>query len=1360
MKLKAEYADGRMIDSTNVATDRDWSSYASAFDVVTLSKDSQNNWANIWSDLPRYAPGQEGKLVTYTVEELEDSNPLGYHLTDSSNGGGTAEPNARNSQTLTNTYVPIDIPIKKIWVDDDDRDGLRPASVSFTLSATVDGNDISDRLSYMDGHQLTSDDLTKSLSTSDADSGDTNTWANDGWQNLPRYYNGKEIVYTVTEEDLAGDAQGRYTVSDTASAITAATDDEPMQDLRTITNTHEIYLTQLTFDKTWVDKNNQDDKRPTAVDFANDNVHLTAQLAGSTVELKVGGAKQGKADTYAVVYDDDGNPSTAMVPFEGAEVTIQGSNGSDNTGASYNTYTITYKDLPRYRDVGTEIIYTFTEGQVSYYHRVANASDKQALPLDTPIDITTDAADPTDPQHCDNTGIASVINKYDPEHIDLTVTKSWNHGANTVTTPPTTATVKLVATSATDRVDTAEAWSDRGYDFEPVQTLVGSYVEGDETTYGAKCSWVGLPKHMPGKVGEEITYSVEEVDVPDGYRVEYTPLPTGGLQDKSQQAIAVTNIYEDVKLTATKVWDDANNQDGMRKPVKFKLQSRVGTTGAFTDVDGAPMQQVPITNSQPVVWENLLAWKNNQRVYYRVVEVPDTAEDDVTLEDYLVGYTTTYGSFAYPENPTISGDNDEMRTYEIKDHNGDGNATITNTHTTQTYTEAEPLTFRKSWDHKGVVYDYPDQLLDKLHLWQRIEGSGDTPTLVADSVWKTHATVGNDLVVTITNLPRYMPQSSEVSVGQKLEYFISEDEATYYSMTTTADLEVNGSKLLRLASDAAPVSGVVMKNTRKAGSLQISKTVDSALAADHNTNFLFTITTTPVLTGQTASYTYEITNDLAGAVSTGTVTFTNGQSDAITLKSGQTATVAGLPAGVTYTVVETANNDFTTTINPQNAQQALTTEGDARQLAFANARKLGTLNVSKTIVSAVNADASKDFTFQVSLGGLTATPNPKTFSGVTFSRDEVSGMFVGEFTLHSGQTQTFDDLPTGATYIVTELDDANYTTVSQGTAGTISSTSSNSAFTNTRKTGSLKLTKNVTSPFASEQSAYYPFTVHLNMPATAGQTAEGISHTFDATGVEGSKVTFTDGVATVNVRGNTPVVISGLPVDAVYSVEEGTVPSVFVKGEPEYTCVASGGTTSADTRTTHDIDENVTYGVEIANVRDALPVSLYKISSLTKEGVGGAEFILSIPDGQTAPADWVDKQLVSVDGTGCLVEKANQGTLTKQEFVLVPGTYQLTEIVAPDGYNTLTQPATFTITEKREIDYRDSILENDPCVVDMVTGDHATDASHRYGIIRIANSTGFELPSTGGPGTQTFTLAGALLVAIAAAALTIRRRTA
>ena len=130
--------------------------------TVTLNED--NNWTATVENLPVY---ENGEKIEYTWSEVKVD---GYTLTDTKVDGFVT--------TITNTHKPAttEINVLKVWADDDNESKKRPENVSVSLLA--------------DGEEY----QTVTLSME-------NEWKHI-FSDLPVYENGKEILYTVQENNV------------------------------------------------------------------------------------------------------------------------------------------------------------------------------------------------------------------------------------------------------------------------------------------------------------------------------------------------------------------------------------------------------------------------------------------------------------------------------------------------------------------------------------------------------------------------------------------------------------------------------------------------------------------------------------------------------------------------------------------------------------------------------------------------------------------------------------------------------------------------------------------------------------------------------------------------------------------------------------------------------------------------------------------------------------------------------------------------------------------------------------------------------------------------------------------------------
>ncbi|MBO5428869.1 MAG: Cna B-type domain-containing protein, partial [Peptococcaceae bacterium] len=178
--------------------------------VRTVTLNAENQWTATAEGVLEYEIGN-GQLIEYTwTEAVVD----GYELTNYVTNGAVT--------TLTNTHETDTTSVsgQKIWKDNSDQDGLRPANIFVYLLA--------------DGVIVDSKTV----------SGSGNVW-NYTFANLPTYANGEEIVYTVMEEDVP-----YYTTS---------------IDGYTITNAYEPETTEIIGEKIWDDNDNKANARPESI---------------------------------------------------------------------------------------------------------------------------------------------------------------------------------------------------------------------------------------------------------------------------------------------------------------------------------------------------------------------------------------------------------------------------------------------------------------------------------------------------------------------------------------------------------------------------------------------------------------------------------------------------------------------------------------------------------------------------------------------------------------------------------------------------------------------------------------------------------------------------------------------------------------------------------------------------------------------------------------------------------------------------------------------------------------------------------------------------------------------------------------
>ena len=321
---------------------------------------------------------------------------------------------------------------------------------------------------------------------------------------------------------------------------------------------------------------------------------------------------------------------------------------------------------------------------------------------------------------------------------------------------------------------------------------------------------------------------------------------------------------------------------------------------------------------------------------------------------------------------------------------------------------------------------------------------------------------------------------------------------------------------------------VKVKNDPIVGHLAVQKTVDGN-AGDTNKDWRFTIELKN--TGMPLSGTFGYTCTNAPGIPSpegGMLTLDRDGKTAIHLKHGQTITIHGIPAGVSYTVTEVEGNadGYVTTL--QNAEGLIPDNGTATA-AFTNTKNVfGGLTVTKTVEGDA-ADTGKDWHFTVTLDG---TGISGLYGGMFFANG------VAAFTLRHGGEIAATGLPAGISYTVTESE-ANqdgYLTTVTGDRGQIPAEgTARAAFTNTKSIprGNLTVSK----------------TVSGRNPAP--NTPFGITVTLDDRMVNGryGGMTFHSGVAEFTLRHGESVTASGLPAGVGYLVQEDADEAYAVSSE-------------------------------------------------------------------------------------------------------------------------------------------------------------------------------------------------------------------
>ena len=593
-----------------------------ADDVEIASKTvtERDQWTYTFSDLPKYKDG--GKEIKYEIKE----DPIKDYTT-TYDGFNTI-----NTHKITVSGVKG----TKTWEDDNDRDGIRPASITIRL--------------YADGVEIASKKVTE-----------TDEWTYT-FENLPKYKDGGELIeYTISEDAVEG-----YTTR--------------YEGFNTI-NTHSIFLEGISGTKTWEDDNDRDGIRPASITIRlyADGVEIASKKVTETDDwtytfenlpkYKDGGElieytiSEDAVEGYTTRYEGFNTINTHSIFLEGISGTKTWEDDNDRDGKRPDSITIrlyadgveiesaviteadewkySFEDLPKYRDGGTAIEYTITEDHVEGYTTTYNGFD--------------------------------IINTYATEVTFKKVFKVWDDDNDRDGVRPDSITIRLIA--------------------DDVEIDSAVITEADEWTY----TFENLPKYRDG--GTEIVYTITEDPVAD--------------YDTEINGDTVTNkhVTEKTFKKVFKVWEDDNDRDGVR-PDSITIRLIADNV----EIDSAVITEA---DEWTYTFTDLPVYRDGGELIEYTIK-----------EDAVDGYTTS-----------IDGD------------------TVTNKHVT----EITHKTVVKHWDDNDNEHGFrPDSITIRLY---------------ADGVEIESAVIteADGWTYTFEDLPKYKDGGTEI------EYTISEDAVDGYA---------------------------------------------------------------------------------------------------------------------------------------------------------------------------------------------------------------------------------------------------------------------------------------------------------------------------------------------------------------------------------------------------------------------------------------------------------------------------------------------------------------------------------------------------------------------------------------------------
>ena len=571
---------------------------ASTGKKVKLTAD--NEWKATFEGL---AVNKNGKPIEYS---LVSTKAEGYEIKTT---GSATEGLVLN---YTHAVKTVDVKATVVWADGNNRDGVRPETVSLQLKA--------DKENFGD------------VITVNEKSNWTKTWTG-----LGEYKAGQKVTYKVEVVGLKGGEDG-YTAEITGDAGTGFT----------ITATHVPAVAEIKASVNWDDADNQDAIRP---EFVEAELHADDVSTGKKVKLTADNKwtasfgemdlkKDGKTIDYTLVatkvdgYDCtvEGSPAKGFVLKYShttyktdVTVTTKWNDAENQDGirpAAYSVqltadgeavgdaitlneagnFTKTWKGLEKNK-AGKAITYSVKASDIAKGYEAVVSSTESGIVVtlthtpevaDIAVSAAWDDADNQDALRPASVEAEVLANgEATGNKVTLTAEGEWKAtvkalpvyaagqkitytlksdvDAYTSTCTSTAEGLVLKFTHKTETVDVTltTKWNDKENQdgnrptSYSVQLMADGVKVGDLITLNAgnefSKTWTGLQKNRTGKVGEAIVYTAEAtVPNPDLYEASVSGDAATGL--------VVTNTYipATVEIPVSVKWDDAENQDGVR----------------------------------------------------------------------------------------------------------------------------------------------------------------------------------------------------------------------------------------------------------------------------------------------------------------------------------------------------------------------------------------------------------------------------------------------------------------------------------------------------------------------------------------------------------------------------------------------------------------------------------------------------------------------------------------------------------------------------------------------------------------------------------------------------------------------------
>ena len=407
-----------------------------------------------------------------------------------------------------------------------------------------------------------------------------NTWKHE-WTKLPVYEAGKKITYSV-KETFKKDSGYEESIS---SALEAQ---ETETGKITVTNTHKPELTDISATKKWNDEEYQGIKgyeRPASI----------------TLNLK-----------------DKDNADKVV-----ATANVKG----DETG----DWTYTFKDLPKYKDHGKEIVYVVEEEAAAGFTGAAegdlvinNTPNRDEDEVLNPIALTICKVDVDG----NEIGLPGAVFTLSGEELEGDVEYTTGEDGTVKITFEKDGSYTLTETEAPEGYEIPE---DATYTIEVEKKIAEVKLDKEKNAW----TWV-----------YDLAFDEEST-----------------VFDTDSMRLTVEDPSEKMSITAIKEWDDKDDKDGVRpEKITLTLTGWVGDEEVYSD-----MIKIGEDDDWTYTWEDLNKYRDGEEITYEVSEKKvDKYETEIgEMEETDEGYEVTITNTHTPKKAPKTGDTTQIVPYAV-----------------------------------------------------------------------------------------------------------------------------------------------------------------------------------------------------------------------------------------------------------------------------------------------------------------------------------------------------------------------------------------------------------------------------------------------------------------------------------------------------------------------------------------------------------------------------------------------------------------------------------------------------------------------------------------------------------------------